>query len=165
MPRFYKQSGVIYVSVLMLVVVMGIGMLKAITVWDTLRQRENEAQLLFVGNQFRQAIESYYNYRQLKQFPRSLEALLEDKRGGSVVRHLRKIYPDPMTKNQDWGMVKAPGPGGEIMGVYSSAKYAPMKMKGFSGEDQQFSGKTSYQDWSFIYTPGNPNPRPPAPPK
>lgn len=154
-PRTARQNGVIYLSVLSLVMVMGIGMLQAATLWSTVRQRQNETELLFVGDQFRQAIASYYGSGQRNQYPKTLAALLEDKRGVNTVRHLRKIYRDPMSNSQDWGLLTAGG--GEIMGVYSKADGQPMKQQGFSQGNAQFSGKSSYQDWAFVHTPGQSN--------
>lgn len=134
-------------------------MLQVATLWSTARQRQNEAELLFVGDQYRQAIGSYYGLGQRNQYPKTLAALLEDKRGGNAVRHLRKVYRDPMSNSQDWGLVTAAG--GEIMGVYSKADGLPMKQQGFSRKNAEFSGKSSYQDWAFVHTPGQANAPPP----
>ena len=86
------------------------------------RQREKERELLFIGNQFRQAIERYYERSpgELKKYPASLEELLKDNRFVTTQRHLRRIYRDPMTGNTEWGMVNAPE--GGIMGCTACRK-------------------------------------------
>ena len=59
------------------------------------------------GNAYQAAIASYYKKDQ--RYPASLEALLEDKRYPMPVRHLRKLYADPMTGEPDWMLIDAPG--------------------------------------------------------
>src|SRR5580765_3092247 len=75
-------------------------------VYSHVAQREKERELLFVGEQFRQAIALYY-WRTpggAHQYPKSLEALLEDQRWPVTQRYLRKIYRDPVTGTTDWGI-------------------------------------------------------------
>jgi len=118
---------------------------------------------LFVGEQFQQAIMSYYNNATggLKQYPESLEDLLMDSRSSTSKRHLRKIFLDPMTNSYDWGLVKEPiseqttrvnfMDSDGIIGVYSRSKKVPIKMKNFPDEYADFSKAESYQDWQFTF--------------
>ena len=76
--------------------------------------------------------------------------------------YLRKRYIDPMTLTKTWGLV--PGPGGTIMGVYSLSEATPIKTGNFEQADKDFEGKTSYQDWKFVYTPQQQTPAPAVPP-
>ena len=64
-------------------------------------KREREKQLLFVGEQFRNAIASYYENAPQgnKQFPKDLDVLVKDNRSIKAMRHLRRIYIDPMTND------------------------------------------------------------------
>ena len=108
LPRSYMarlESGFVYLWALFAVVLAGIVMAGAGQVWQAKAQREKEAELLYVGEQFRKAIMSYYNTG-TKQFPESLEELLEDKRAAAVKRHLRKIYKDPLTNTTEWGIIE-----------------------------------------------------------
>jgi hypothetical protein len=84
--------------------------------------------------------------------PTQLEDLLEDKRYPMPVRYLRRLYPDPITGETDWGLVKA---GTRIAGVYSLSDKTPMKQAGFPPDYQAFSGKTSYRDWIFVVPPSS----------
>jgi hypothetical protein len=150
-----RERGLAYLGVLMLIAAVGLGAMQAATLWGTGRKREQEAQLLFAGDQIRDAIAHYYRSAQGSRYPDSFDALLEDKRVPSLLRHLRRLYADPLTGTADWGIVKAPD--GGIMGVYSKAPGKPMKQGGFDGYDLGFAGKNSYQEWQFVYLPPRPN--------
>src|SRR5690606_6742384 len=95
----YAQKGVVYLWALFAVTVAGVALAGTGQVWQVISQREKEQELLFIGEQFRKAIMAYYNnpVTGIRQYPEKLEDLLEDKRGPVPIRHLRKIYIDPMT--------------------------------------------------------------------
>ena len=144
------------------VAVIGIGLAAAGDIWSQARQREKETELLFVGNQFRQAIALYERRTPgaARRFPEKLQDLLLDKRYPNVQRYLRKIYADPMTGKPEWGLVTAPD--GGIMGVYSLSEDAPLKTANFSNADHSFEGKTRYSEWKFVYAPSTPVVVPPS---
>ncbi len=146
-----RQRGIAYLGVLMLVGALALGMTQVARVWQIVQQRERETQLMFVGDQIRVAIASYYNSAEGSRFPPSLDALVEDRRGPRVLRHLRRVYRDPMTGSADWGIVEAPG--GGVMGVYSRAKGQPLKRRGFPNDYAAFDDKGAYSDWVFVYLP------------
>jgi len=103
----HAQKGVVYLWTLFAVTVAGVVLAGTGQVWQIKAQREKEQELLFIGDQFRKAIMSYYNspLTGIRQYPEKLEDLLEDKRGPVPIRHLRKIYIDPMTRDDDWGLI------------------------------------------------------------
>lgn len=114
-------------------------------------QREREAQLLWVGNQFRMALRSYHDVNPeggAQQYPQALEDLLEDTRGAVVRRHLRRIYPDPITSKVDWVLERE---GGRIVGVHSSSTVAPLR-RIFQGANAAFATAKTYADWRFLGT-------------
>ena len=90
-------------GVLMLIAIAGIGMAGVGLVWHQNAQRENEKELLFVGEEYRRAIGSYYESSPAaaKQFPSSLDDLLLDQRFPNAKRHIRKLYADPITRNKE----------------------------------------------------------------
>lgn len=144
------QRGFTYLGVMFLVFFIGIGLSKAGTAWQTEVQREKERELLFVGEQFRQAIASYYENTPagVKQHPPTLEALLHDPRFPQARRHLRRIYPDPVTGSADWGLVKEQG---RIVGVYSKSDTRPLR-RTFADEGRQgFADAETYADWIFAH--------------
>jgi len=141
------QTGFTYLGLLFFVVVVGVAIAAVGTVWHTTLQRERETQLLFVGEQFSRAIESYYRQSPgAGQFPKALADLLLDDRFPVVRRHLRRLYRDPMTGSSEWGLVTV---GGRIVGVYSLSEDNPIKTAGL--DRPGFAEAQSYQDWKFVF--------------
>jgi type II secretory pathway pseudopilin PulG len=153
MDRTRHESGFTYLALLFFVAVMGIVLAGGGMIWSISKRRDNERELLYVGNEFRQAIGSYYERTPgtVKRYPNSLNDLLKDNRHLGAVRHLRRIYPDPMMATADWGFVRAPD--GGIMGVYSQAPEKPIKQSGFLSRDAEFGQADSYAKWRFTYQP------------
>ncbi len=220
MPQL--ENGFVYLWALFAVVLAGIVMAGTGQVWQAKSQREKEAELLYVGEEFRKAIMSYYNTG-TKQYPESLEDLLQDKRTPAIKRHLRKIYTDPVMNTAEWGIVEEPPPGNNaaanktaapgnspapnknptsgtgaapsnnpassnslapnnptanstpapnsaapnsssvttsniskrIVGVYSLSEKKPIKKDKFPEHFAKFSEALTYQDWQFVYKPGD----------
>jgi type II secretory pathway pseudopilin PulG len=147
------EGGFTYLALLFFVATMGALMVITGLMWSTEQQRAKERELLFVGNAFREAIGAYYERTPgtLKRYPRSLNDLLRDDRQAMTMRHLRRIYVDPMTRKVEWGMLHAPD--GGIVGVYSLSDAEPMKKGAFLDRDQAFSNAKRYSDWRFVYDP------------
>lgn len=141
-------------TALFMVAILGVGLALAGEVWETLAKREKEAELLFIGEQYRQAIRRYYEGTPggIKRYPRSLQDLLADPRHASTQRHLRKLYRDPLG-GEEWGLVKAPD--GGISGVYSRSEQAPLKTGNFRLRDAGFASAKRYADWTFVYAPAS----------
>ena len=100
-----NRSGFSYLGVLILVAVMSVTLLGAGRYWSTIAKREREAELLYKGDQIRNAIAAYYNNPpggQSKTYPRQFSDLLKDPRYPNLKRYLRKWYSDPMTRDGDW---------------------------------------------------------------
>ena len=150
------QRGFTYLGILLAVAVLTAGLGAAATVFSQTAQRDKEAELLFVGDQYRQAIASYYERSPggAKRYPQKLEDLLEDRRWPVTVRHLRRLYKDPVT-GQDMVPVEAPG-GAGIMGVASPSETEPLKSAHFRPRDEPFAKARKYSDWQFVYSPPEP---------
>lgn len=145
-----SEQGFLYIGLLLFVVLMGIGLEAVSELWSLTAQRDREQELLFIGNQYRQAITHYYtsSRRGAYHFPHSLDELLSDDRDPErPMRHLRKLYPDPMTGKTDWGEVTLAD--GSIVGVYSTSLDRPIKSKWFAFRDRSFEDQTRYSDWVF----------------
>lgn len=153
-PRQYgRADGFTYFGLLAIVAIMSVMLVTAGEVWQMTKKREKEQELLFIGNQFRQAINGYYEHTtgQERRYPLNLENLLKDPRHPSTQRYLRKIYRDPVSGSEKWGLIK--GPDGEIYGVHSLSEEEPIKKGNFSLADRNFEGKTKYADWVFMHVP------------
>lgn len=147
------QRGFTYIGLLLALALAGVALAAAGTLWSTETQREREADLLFVGDQFRRAITAYYETvpaGQTRRFPQKLEDLLLDKRWPTTRRHLRRLYVDPITGAREWGLVR--GPGETITGVYSLSSAAPLKHAKFPNDYVQFAAAKAYNEWRFVYT-------------
>lgn len=147
-PGKRGQGGFTYLGVLMLIALMGIGLAATGELWSTVAQRERERELLWVGTQYAQALRSYYRSSPgLAQYPQALDELLEDARYPNPRRHLRKLYRDPVTGSDDWGLLRSID--GRITGVYSRAQQVPLKQSGFAAQWADFQGMQHYADWQF----------------
>jgi type II secretory pathway pseudopilin PulG len=107
-PRGRRRSGFAYMGLLMLLALLGAALGEAGQVWRTQAQREREAELRFRGEQIRLAIVRYRAATRPAAWPPSLEALLEDRRGGRVRHHLRRLWTDPFTGAADWVLLPPP---------------------------------------------------------
>jgi type II secretory pathway pseudopilin PulG len=163
------ERGFTYIGLLAAVAIAGVALAATGVLWQTEATREKERELLFVGNQFRRAIEHYHSHTPgaVKAFPKTLEDLLYDTRGPVPMRHLRRIYLDPMTGRADWELIG--GAGGGIVGVRSRSQAKPFKQRGFKSRDASFVDKERYAEWAFVYSPppppraGKPAAKPAAP--
>lgn len=146
-----NQNGFTYLGLLFAVAISGVALAATGVLWSTERQREREQELLFVGNEIRQAIGSYYMHSPglVKHYPSKIDDLLKDDRFITMRRHLRRHYLDPLTNSSQWGLVMAPE--GGVMGVYSLASGTPIKRAGFDEIDIEFEGKSHYSDWKFVF--------------
>ncbi|MHB1085941.1 MAG: type II secretion system protein [Thiobacillus sp.] len=145
------ESGFTYLFVMMLIALIGMGLAAAGTLWRTDAQRAREAELLYIGDQYRQAIRSYYELDPAQpRLPQSIEDLLEDNRRTDIVRHLRRAYRDPLTAGE-LALIRAPDTQG-IVGVMSQATGRPFKIAGFLPENEAFADAASYADWRFVFS-------------
>jgi type II secretory pathway pseudopilin PulG len=152
--RMRIQHGFTYLGLLFAVAIIGITLATLGVVWSTQIRRDKEADLLFAGDQIRNAIGHYYAETPsgTHTYPVSLEELLQDQRWPQVHRHLRRLYIDPMTASTDWQLI--PAPEGGIMGVASTSTGEPIKKANFAGADRAFYMAESYSNWQFVYKPG-----------
>jgi type II secretory pathway pseudopilin PulG len=149
-----RARGFILMALLVFMGVMAIVAGVAIITGAQFQRRTSEEQLIFVGGEFRIALQSYYEAGAdlppgAPRYPAHLEDLLADPRSKALKRHLRQIYPDPLTGRLDWGTVQAPG--GGIMGVYSQSPAKAVKLYNFPLEFKYLEGKTKISEWQFIY--------------
>lgn len=143
-----RQCGFTYLGLLFAIAFIGLLLAGAGEVWHTTLKREREAELLFVGRQFARAIAAYHASTpgDIKHWPKRLEDLIDDRRQPRTVRHLRRLYADPMTGMPEWGLIRS---GEFIVGIHSLGDGKPLKTAGFL-PDEEFAGAASYRDWHFV---------------
>lgn len=171
--QLHNQRGSALLMVLFAVVVIGLALGLAGRTWSSAMQQEREEELLFRGDQYRRAIESYYQGAHggaQGSYPRALADLLKDPRSLQPRRHIRQLYSDPFTGEefeliQVGGDVKGTVSAGPslsgIKGVRSKSQLKPFKQDGFPLEYETFKEKTTYAEWEFIFEPAQaqtPNP-------
>jgi type II secretory pathway pseudopilin PulG len=152
------QRGAILLLLMVMVVILGLATGLAGQSWRSTMQRAREAELLWRGQQYQQAIASYYavNRGPQQMLPVKLEHLLRDPRFPNVVRHLRKLFNDPMT-GEDWELVTDSAE--RIIGVRSSSELEPFKKAGFPASLDKLQGKNSYNEWEFLFAPPKSQPK------
>ena len=110
-------------------------------------QREKEAELAFRGRAMESAIRSYWTAH--SELPRSLDELVDDRRGGALRRHLRRVWTDPFTGRNDWALVMAED-GVHLRGVHSSAEIPAFDIKGLT---QNAGGRPLVSQRLFVFDP------------
>jgi type II secretory pathway pseudopilin PulG len=164
MGPWRNQRGATLMVVLVMIVVLGLSAGLAGSAWKTVVQRAKEEELLFRGDQYRRAIESYYQAQHgaaAGAFPQRLEDLLQDPRSLQRMRHLRRLFTEPFTGG-DWLLITDQG--GRIKGVKSASELEPFKKDGFPKAYEKFRGAARYSDWEFVYDPPAPARRSVPPP-
>jgi type II secretory pathway pseudopilin PulG len=149
----HAQAGFSFLGLLFLLAGLGVALAALGTVWSTASQREKELDLLFIGDQYRRAIESFWKIPlpvgTPRRLPKDFDELLLDPRFPNTVRHLRRVWRDPLTGSSEWGLVKEAD--GGISGIHSLSTRQPFKSANFPPAYEQFQGASSYRDWIFRF--------------
>jgi type II secretory pathway pseudopilin PulG len=141
-----RGRGLVMLTLLIALMLASIALLAGLDFWALQRQRQQEEELLFVGNQYRRAIERYYLSGH--SLPASVDDLINDKRFPVALHHLRRAYPDPMTGRNDWEFLRD---GTGIYGIRSSSDRVPIKQANFPDRYAYFANAQTYAEWQFIY--------------
>lgn len=166
-----RAGGFTYISLIILVAILGLVGATAVKLGALMQRSAAERELLNIGAQFSDALQSYAKATPPGQptQPPSLKELLLDPRFPAVRRHLRKIFVDPMTGKAEWGITYVAGTTG-VVAVYSLSTDKPVKIGNFPARFQGFEGKQRIADWKFVSAgdaqpvAGQPQPnRPPQP--
>ncbi|MES2075078.1 MAG: type II secretion system protein [Pseudomonadota bacterium] len=148
-----RQGGFTYLSLIILVAVIGLVAASTLKMGALLQRARAEQELLNIGAEFSDALQSYANATPAGQPPQppSLKELLKDPRFPGVRRHLRKLFVDPMTGSAEWGVVYLADKVG-VIAVYSLSDAKAIKLSNFPSRYQVFEGKTLVSDWKFTMT-------------
>lgn len=172
LARTAPRRGFVFLALLGALALGAAALSSAGTAWSTAAQREREAELRFRGEQIRTAIGRYRAGGPERAWPRALADLVEDRRGGEPVHHLRRLWADPFTGRPDWELIgAAASPSGGFVGVRSRSSAArltdgALKNRRLLSEDQASQPVARVSDWTFEYrdpVPVAPAPAPAAP--
>ncbi len=158
-----EQRGFTYLWLLFAMAIAGASLSALGTSWQLAAQREREAELLFRGRQIATALASYRSHTPAggPSLPNSLEELVEDRRSGVPLRHLRRLYTDPFTGQADWVLITAGEGSPRIVGVHSRSQQAALRTAGITLAAREGSRPVTVGDWRFG-APTSRTSRPPA---
>jgi len=145
-----RQRGLAYLVLLLAIALLGLAASASLSLGAAMARRDAERQLLAVGLEFQQALRSYAGISVAAPGglgPRALGDLLKDPRVPGTRRHLRQLYPDPLTGRTEWGLVRDSQ--GYIVGVHSLAMGKPLQRTGFEPLQANFEEAESYGKWIF----------------
>lgn len=112
-----RQHGFTYLGLLVAIALLGIGLSVASEVWVKISDRQRRMQMEWIGEQYRNAIASFYYTGSIRTYPKTLDDLTLDKRFPRQQHHLRELYSNPYSSDSPWKTV--PAPGGGIRGVFA----------------------------------------------
>ena len=149
--RKNNQGGFALLALLIFLVIVGLASAAVVTTTSLIERRLDEEQLLIVGAQYKQAIQTYVTSTPAGKlpYPTKLNDLLKDPRYPGVRRYIRQLYPDPLSGKLDWTLIKSPMQQDGIMGVHSSFEGKPIKQSNFTADVAMFSDAASYAAWEF----------------
>ncbi len=142
-----NESGVTYLLLMFVIVLIGIATTAAAKQWKAIVQREQEADLLAKGIEIQNALALYSATVKAGRvmpgevYPQTLADLTKLPKP-----FLRKVYLDPMERGE-WEYLRAPT--GGIMGVRSKSVAKPFRQRNFPPAVRHFEGRGSYRDWIF----------------
>ncbi|BCG02458.1 hypothetical protein PPGU19_070260 (plasmid) [Paraburkholderia sp. PGU19] len=140
-----------YLALLIGIAIIGVAAAGTIQLGALYQRRMAEKELLYIGDQFQRALLSYADNSPvgLPTQPRTLDELVRDPRYPNPMRHLRRVYADPMTGKPDWVLILSPN-GQTIVGIHSASHEHPIQLRQFPERFHGFEDKRSYTQWVFI---------------
>jgi len=150
-----RIRGFALLALLIFIAMLGVVGVSALQIGTLADRREAEDQLLYVGAQYRRALQLYVDATPPGQprFPPTLEALLRDPRYPLPRRYLRRLYADPITRSHDWALLLSPE--GGVMGIHSRSGKEPVRQVNFLAPFENFNRLKKYSDWVFYYHPND----------
>jgi type II secretory pathway pseudopilin PulG len=161
--RARTRQGYTYIVLMVLLAILAVAASLTIEVAETTARRSAEAELLAIGREFDAAFASYARQSPpgTSRYPRTLADLVRDPRTAGMRRHLRRIYPDPITGTTDWRTIASPD--GGIMAVSSNADGRPLREVAtpYAEANGASAPAFTYGEWLFGAVPElGPNTRP-----
>lgn len=131
-----RQKGYALLVILLLGALVLISLSVIVPRIFTQGQREKEVELIFRGEQYQRAIGLFH--RKFGRFPLKVEELLET----NNLSFLRKEFPDPMTSDGKWRLIRV-GPSGELIGSVNERAVFTLQPSG--AQNQAGTGQATEQ--------------------
>jgi len=132
------ETGHLLVGLMVLVAVMLIMLAVTGQTWSFIMRRDNEAEMIFRGEQYIRALEFFQ--KENSGFPNDIKVLAQ--KGPHRHRYIRKLYSDPMAKDGKWGLLYLSPTGAGFVNIYASPSAADMAFAaGGLGEDTEGEGE------------------------
>lgn len=149
-PSAKADAGFAYLSLLIFLALLGFVSSMALQVGSLVHRRMAEEALIDVGLEYAKALSSYADKTPagMEDQPMNIQELLLDKRLPGRVRHLRQLYPDPVTGSEDWGLDLDPDTK-RVVGIFSLSDKRPIKIDNFPLGFDAFKGKSRLNEWVF----------------
>jgi type II secretory pathway pseudopilin PulG len=145
-----RQQGFTYLSLVILLAIIGLVGAAALKVDALLARAAAEEELLEIGAAYSAALDSYAaaTPQGKPTQPPTLQDLLKDTRFPTIRRHLRKVFVDPISGKAEWGITYLGDKVG-VIGIYSLSQAQPLKLANFDERFQNFENKQHYAEWKF----------------
>ncbi|MFQ5743793.1 MAG: type II secretion system protein [Acidobacteriota bacterium] len=162
--RGARAGGFTVLGLLVLVAIVNVTLALAATSWVTIDRRAREAELIWRGQQYVRAINCYQ--RDKGEAPTDLEDLIE-------ADCIRRLWPDPMSKDGEWQVIRASqaraagdGSRGSAVGAQgppglkrsgrgrraggNSAAIVGVASRSDRESLRLYRGKRHYNEWEFV---------------
>lgn len=139
-----REAGYNLVMLMVMVTLLNILVAKTLPLWSGVIQREKEAELIFRGMQYAEAIRVYE--MRTGALPTKLEQLIEIK-----PRCIRQLWTNPMSEDGGWQLIPV-GQGRRVAGQNPNQNQRQNLDQGRS-----LPGDPSQPDQSLLWTPGGEN--------
>ncbi len=144
-PSARQARGFTYLLLLFALVAGSSALAALATAWTTAAQRQRELESQFRGQQIADAIGRYMlatpadrsdsdgtaGPLAAAQGPTELAELLQDPRSAPTLRHLRRLYEDPLTGQADWVLLR--NTQGRIEALHSRSRQPALLTRGLDG--------------------------------
>ena len=162
-PNPAPQRGATYLMLLFILALLAAGAGTWAERWQVAAQRERETELLFRGQQLRDALQHFHDHTPegAAAWPAQLDELLRDTRHHPPVAHLRRLYADPFSRHPDWVLLR--NAQGGIVGLHSRVERPALRRHGLpQGMSATHGPNPKTSDWHFMAVPAEPGSRRPG---
>ena len=151
--RASHQGGFALWLVLIAITTLSLAVSALGPVWVQQDKRQRETELLRIGAAYARALAAYRDQSPpaSPRFPRELAELTLDERSIGGVRHLRRLYVDPLQPDRPWGLIRDPS--GGIRGVFADSDAMTIRQAGGTLPPELVVRGLRYRDWHFEAPP------------